>query len=71
MKNDTPDLDTLLGTKDVCRITGRSRSSIFRDIESGRFPAPVKIGPKSNAWLQSEITAWIEALPRRRTHPET
>lgn len=67
MNSDAHELDALLGTKDVCRITGRSRSSIFRDIEYGRFPRPVKIGPKSNAWLQSEIAAWMSALPRRRS----
>jgi prophage regulatory protein len=50
----------------VCRMTSRSRSSIYRDIETGAFPAPLKTGPKSNAWLESEVIAWIEGLPRRK-----
>ena len=65
MKIPTPEIDTLLRTKEVIQITGRSRSSIFRDIEKGRFPSPVKIGPKSNAWRQSEIATWMAELPRR------
>lgn len=67
---EAPLSERLLSTSLVCRITGRSRSSIFRDVDRGVFPAPVKIGPKSNAWLQSEVAAWMEALPRRRGNIE-
>ena len=43
--------------------TGRSRSSIWRDIRGGRFPAPRQIGPNAIAWLEEEIEAWCNSRP--------
>ncbi len=57
----------LLSLDAVCRMTSRSRSSIYRDVEKGSFPAPVRTGPKSNAWIYDEVQDWIRALPRRKT----
>jgi prophage regulatory protein len=39
--------------------TGRSRTTIFRDVRSGTFPAPIAIGPRAKGWLESDIEAWI------------
>jgi prophage regulatory protein len=63
----TRTIDCLLSVQDVTQITGRSRSSIFRDVDKGTFPPPLKVGSKSNAWLQSEIAEWISNLPRRES----
>lgn len=56
----------LLSLSAVCRMTARSRSSLYRDIERGEFPAPLKTGARSNAWLYSEVQEWIMNLPRRK-----
>ena len=32
----------------------------WRLIKAGKFPAPLKIGAARNAWVESEIDAWIE-----------
>lgn len=45
----------------VSQRTGRSRSAIYRDVELGIFPKPVKIGARAVAWNSDEIDAWIEA----------
>ena len=45
----------------VKRRTGKSRSSIYRDIAAGTFPAPVKLGERASAWISAEVTAWIAA----------
>lgn len=66
-ERDRPALSKLMSLDAVCRMTARSRSSIYRDVERGEFPAPLKTGPKSNAWVQGEVEAWIRALPRRKT----
>lgn len=47
------DLDGLRGMG----IT-RHRVQLHRDIQAGRFPAPVKIGQR-NYWLVDEIEAWL------------
>jgi len=41
--------------------TGLPRSTIYDMIADGRFPKPVKIGPKVAAWRESEIIAWQQA----------
>ncbi|EJQ0105560.1 AlpA family phage regulatory protein, partial [Shigella flexneri] len=32
---------------------------IYRLISLGRFPKPVKIGPRSVAFIESEVDEWI------------
>ena len=61
----------LLRCAAVERLTCRSRTLIYRDIREGRFPAPIKIGPKASAWLASEVEAWIAARVAERdaAHP--
>jgi prophage regulatory protein len=64
----------LLRRADVERITGKSRSSIYADMDAGKFPRPVPIGAYAVGWLRSEIEAWIAsriaerdaASPRRK-----
>lgn len=49
----------LLRLKDVRSITGLGRSTIYRWMETGRFPKPVRLGPRSVAWIDYEIEAWV------------
>jgi prophage regulatory protein len=44
---------------DVEKLTGLSRSSIYRLAANGEFPHPVKIGPRAVGWINSEIESWI------------
>ncbi len=44
---------------EVRRRSGLSHSSIYAMISRGEFPKPVKLGARSVAWLDSEITGWI------------
>ncbi|MFB3111810.1 MAG: helix-turn-helix transcriptional regulator [Gemmatimonadales bacterium] len=46
------------------RTGGKSRTTLWRDVRAGRFPAPVKVGPNRIGWLESEIEDWQENLPR-------
>ncbi|KFC51726.1 hypothetical protein DK37_02560 [Halomonas sp. SUBG004] len=49
----------LLRRKEVENRTGKSRSAIYDGIRKSTFPAPVPIGGKSVAWLESDIEEWI------------
>lgn len=40
-------------------ITGKSRASVYRDIKTGTFPAPVLIGPRAVAWRSTDIDDWV------------
>ncbi|BCB61567.1 transcriptional regulator [Halomonas sp. A020] len=49
----------LLRRPEVEHRTSKSRSAIYDDIRKGTFPAPVPVGRKSVAWLESDIEEWI------------
>lgn len=51
----------------LMRRVGKSRSSIYRDIASGLFPAPVKIGVRSVGWKESSIAEWEASLQSTRS----
>ncbi|EEV1980163.1 AlpA family transcriptional regulator [Escherichia coli] len=51
--------NNLLRLSDVMRRTGYGRAWIYRLISQGRFPKPVKIGPRSVAFIESEVDEWI------------
>lgn len=53
--------DRYLKEREVLAIVGRSKAAMRRDVSLGRFPAPIKTGIKSSAWLESEVMAWVEA----------
>lgn len=42
----------------VARVT-LSRSELYRRIDSGTFPSPVRLGPKRIAFVEREVDAWI------------
>jgi len=54
----------ILRLPEVCAITGRSRPTIYRHMNQGRFPVAIKLGEKSIGWFSDEIEAWLDSLPR-------
>ena len=45
----------------VVRVTGLSRSTLYRLIADEAFPRPVRLGPRAVAWRRSDIEAWGKA----------
>lgn len=43
----------------VCAACGLSKSQLWRLINRGRFPKPVKISERCNAWDSRQIDAWL------------
>jgi len=39
-----------------------SRSAWWAGCKSGRYPKPVKLGPRTTAWRASDIAALLEKL---------
>lgn len=54
-------LDRYADLKRVLDLTSLSRSTIYREIASGRFPSPHKLSLGRVGWLCSEIEAWMAA----------
>jgi prophage regulatory protein len=59
----TFDQEVLYRIRDVVRITGHGRSTVYRDVAAGFFPAPVRLGQQSVAWRKSDLDKWIAARP--------
>lgn len=55
---------TILRRPKVENKTGLGRSSIYRLIQLGQFPKPVKLTERSVGWLESEIDQWIDERQR-------
>lgn len=54
----------LIGLDEVrARLGGASRSSIWRWVRDGSFPAPVALGHHRIAWTEAAIDQWIAARP--------
>jgi len=50
----------------VKAYTSLSSSEIYRRIAAGNFPAQVILGPKSVAWVESEVLQWCDDLAAQR-----
>lgn len=71
MKEKFPVKSRLMRLKEVTQVTGISRSSLYKYVNEGRFPAPVSLGARSVAWVDHEIQAWITTKMKHRKSKET
>jgi prophage regulatory protein len=62
--------DAVLKLSTVSAITALPSSTVYRKIQQGEFPAPVKLGESASGWLLSEIVAWIAARKAERDRGE-
>jgi predicted DNA-binding transcriptional regulator AlpA len=51
-------IDQVLSTRDIERITGRHRCTVYRWVRAGTFP-PKRAGG-GRGWLRSDIERWLE-----------
>ncbi len=50
----------LIKLPDVLQLYPVSRASWYNGIKLGKYPPPIKIGPRSSAWRLSDINKLIE-----------
>jgi len=55
----------------VKQRTGFGRSQIYHLIKQGKFPKQIQIGPKSVAWLDSEVSEWMKERIRLSRNEDT
>ena len=53
-------IDRIIRRKELEKIVGLSRSSIYLRMSNGTFPKPIPLGGRSVGWLESDIQAWID-----------
>jgi prophage regulatory protein len=49
----------VLRIKDVMARTAFSKSHVYRLVNAGKFPAPIKISERIIAWDESEVDNWL------------
>jgi prophage regulatory protein len=54
--------DGFMRLRDVLRIVPVSRSSWFEGVKQGRFPKPVRLGPRTAGYRASDIRDLVERL---------
>ncbi|MHB1702266.1 MAG: helix-turn-helix transcriptional regulator [Acidobacteriaceae bacterium] len=71
----SPDDVSFLRLPDVKLVTGLSKSSLYALIRAESFPAPVRLGPRTVAWVRSEVKEWaVERISTSRSavsHPSS
>ena len=55
----------ILREKEVIKVVGLSRTSIWRKEKLGTFPRRVKIGDRAVGWLRSSIEEWLRNLKKQ------
>ena len=56
-------MERIMRTPEVVKITGLSKTTIWRRVRSGDFPAPIRLGglaARSVGWREAEIERWID-----------
>lgn len=53
-------IDRILRQKEVMHLTGLSRSTIYRRIQSEEFPSQIKLTARLVGWRQSDLQRWLD-----------
>jgi prophage regulatory protein len=61
-----PDPIKLYRLRDLSARIGLARSAIYKAIQEGRFPKPVRIGARAVAWRHQDIEAWLQSRAAQR-----
>ncbi len=54
-------MSRLIRLKEVIRMTGLSRSSIYAYIARGKFPAQIRISERCVAWSLNDLELWLDS----------
>jgi prophage regulatory protein len=54
--------NALLRLKDICRLVGLSRSTIYKRVSDGTFPRPLRVSERSVRWRMQDILEWTAGL---------
>lgn len=55
----TESIDRILRLSTVLDLTGLSRSTLYRKIQTGSFPRQVAISTRCAGWRESAIKRWM------------
>lgn len=50
--------------KEVEKVCGLKRWTIYKMVKSGEFPGSYKLGERASGWKESEIKEWLDSRPK-------
>ena len=56
-------MNRFLRRREVEQMVGLSRTSIYRLMDSGNFPHPIRVGPRAVRWRLRDIEEWMLERP--------
>ena len=56
----------ILRRREVVKLIGLSRATLYRMISSGEFPRPVQISPRCTGWRADEVEEWVSSRPQAK-----
>ena len=56
--------ERMLRRRSVERLTGLSKSTLYRQIREGSFPPPLRLTRKAVRWRSAEVNEWLSGRPR-------
>ena len=57
------DIQGLLRCKDVVELTKLGTGTIYRLINKGTFPRPIKVTEYAVRWRRSDVMDWMDSRP--------
>ena len=51
----------LLKASELAEYINVCKSQVYKLVQQGRLPKPIKLGERGSAWLVSEIDAWLQS----------
>lgn len=52
----------LLRVETVEAVTGLSSTTIYRKVQRGEFPEPVRLGARCTRWKSDAVAAWVASV---------
>ena len=63
--------ESLLRLPQVLKIIPISKSAWWQGCKDGRYPKPIKLGPRTTVWKASDISAFMQQLSRSPVQDES
>jgi prophage regulatory protein len=57
---------TILHRREVEKLTGLARSTIYQYVKAGDFPPPVRLGARAVGWRYADVLDWINSREASR-----
>lgn len=51
--------NNILSIKDMCRKVNRNRTTLWKWVNEGLFPQPIKMGRRTLGWREVDFNNWL------------